>query len=49
MEQEKVLLSMQESPDRYHIVCVGANDRAKDLVFGVTSPAIAAIEDRAES
>jgi len=49
MEQEKVLLPMQESPDRYHIVCVGANDRAKDLVFGVTSPAIAAIEDRGES
>jgi len=49
MEQEKVLLTIQESPDRYYIVCVGANDRAKDLVFGVSSPATAAIEHRAES
>ena len=49
MEQEKVLLTIQESPDRYHIVCVGANDRAKDLVFSVSSPATAAIEHRAES
>ncbi len=43
MEQEEMLLPMQESPDRYHILCVGANDRAKDLVFGVSPPATVAI------
>ncbi len=39
MEQEKVLLPVQESADRYYIACVGANDRAKDLVFGTNTPA----------
>lgn len=43
-EQEEMLLPLRESPDRYHIVCVGANDRAKDLVFGVSPPATVAID-----
>jgi len=47
LEQERVLLPTLESPDGYHIVCVGANDRAKDLVFGTCSPATVEIEDRA--
>ncbi len=48
MEQEQLMLPVQESPDRYHLVCVGANDRAKDLVFGATSPATVEIEHRVE-
>ena len=47
IEQEQMLLPVQESPDRYHVVCVGANDRAKDLVFGVSDPGTAEIEHRA--
>jgi len=38
-EQEQVILPVQESADRYYIICVGANDRGKDLVIGTTSPA----------
>ena len=48
MEQEKVILPVQESADRYFIVCVGADDRAKDLVFGTNTPATVEIEHRAE-
>ena len=48
MEQEQVVLPVQESADRYYIVCVGANDRAKDLVFGTNTPATVEITDRAE-
>ena len=47
MEQERVILPVQESPDRYYIVCVGADDRAKDLVFGTNTPATVEIEARA--
>ena len=47
MEQEKVILPVLESPDRYYIVCLGANDRAKDLVFGTSTPATVEIEHRA--
>ena len=47
MEQEKVILPVEESADRYDIVCVGANDRAKNLVFGTTTPATVEITDRA--
>ena len=46
-EQERVLLPTLESPDGYHIVCVGASDRAKDLVFGTCRPATVQIEHRA--
>ena len=49
MEQEKVILPVQESADRYFIVCVGADDRAKDLVFGTNTPATVEIERRAEN
>ncbi len=45
MEQEKVLLPVHESPDRFWIVCVGADDRAKDLVFGTNTPATVEIEN----
>ncbi len=48
MEQEQVILPVQESADRYYIVCVGADDRAKDLVFGTNTPATVEITDRAE-
>ena len=47
MEQERVVLPVQESADRYYVVCAGANDRAKDLVFGTNTPATAEIEHRA--
>jgi hypothetical protein len=43
LEQEKILLPVQESADRYHLVCVGSNDRAKDLVFSTSLPATAEI------
>lgn len=46
IEQEKILLPVQESAERYYLVCVGANDRAKDLVFGTNTPAIVEIEHR---
>ncbi|MCH9010724.1 MAG: hypothetical protein IIC21_08880, partial [Chloroflexi bacterium] len=45
IEQEKVLLPVHESPDRFWIVCVGADDRAKDLVFGTNTPATVEIEN----
>jgi len=48
MEQEQIILPMQESPDNYRIICVGANDRAKDLIFGTSEPATAQIENRAK-
>ena len=47
MEAEKVLLHVQESPDRFNIVCVGADDRAKDLVFNSGTYGMAEIENRA--
>ena len=42
-----MILPVLESPDRYYIVCLGANDRAKDLVFGTNTPATVEIEHRA--
>ncbi len=48
-EQERVILPVQESADRYFIVCVGANDRGKDLVIGTTTPATVEVTDRAEA
>ena len=47
MEQEKIILHQHESPDRYWLICVGADDRAKDLAFSVSTPATAEIEHRA--
>ena len=46
-EQERVILPVLESADRYYILCVGANDRAKDLVIGTNTPATVEIEHRA--
>ena len=48
-EQEGVILPVQESADRYFIVCVGANDRAKDLIFGTNTPSTVEIDHRAET
>ena len=45
MEQEKILLPVHESPDRFWIVCVGADDRAKDLIFGTNTPATVEIDN----
>ncbi|RMF91830.1 MAG: hypothetical protein D6736_04635 [Nitrospinota bacterium] len=46
-EQERMLLPVQETAQRYFIVCVGAPDRGKDLVFPSGSPSIEEITDRA--
>ncbi len=46
-EQEKVMLSGQHDPSRYYLVCVGANDRAKNLIIGSGTPSSAEITDRA--
>jgi len=47
VEQEQIRLPVHRSPDRYFIACVGANDRAKDMVFPVGTPSTAEIEHRA--
>jgi len=47
MEQERVILHVHQSPDRYFIACVGAPDRAKDMVFPAGSPSIVEVEHRA--
>ncbi len=47
LEQEQVILHTHESPDRYWFVCVGADDRAKDLVFSASTPGTAEIVNRA--
>ncbi len=46
-EQEQTMLHTHETPDRYWLVCVGANDRAKDLIFAASTPGTAEIEHRA--
>jgi hypothetical protein len=46
-EQERMLMPVQETAQRYFIVCVGAPDRAKDMVFPSGSPSIVEITDRA--
>ena len=46
-EQERVMLPVRHDSSKYHIVCVGANDRAKDMVFPSGDPSIAEITDRA--
>jgi len=38
------LLPVHESPDRFWIVCVGADDRANDLGFGSNTPTTVEIE-----
>ena len=45
-EQERTLLHTHETPDRYWLVCVGANDRAKDLIFAASTPGTAEIGHR---
>ena len=47
MEQERVMLPVQSGPGRYYLVCVGANDRAKDLVLPSGTPVTVEIEHRA--
>jgi len=46
-EQERVMLHVRHDAGKYHIVCVGANDRAKDMVFPSDQPSIVEITDRA--
>jgi hypothetical protein len=46
-EQERIILPVLSGPERYFIVCVGANDRAKDMVFPCGSPSIVEVEHRA--
>lgn len=47
MDQEKIRLPVHRSPERYFIACVGANDRAKDMVFPVGTPSTVEVEHRA--
>ena len=47
VDQERVILPVHRSPDRYFVACVGANDRAKDMVFPVGSPSTVEVEHRA--
>ena len=46
-EQEKVMLPGQHDASRYYLVCVGANDRAKNLIIGSGTPSLAEITHRA--
>lgn len=46
-EQEKVMLPGMHDPSRYILICVGANDRAKNLIIGSGTPGMAEITDRA--
>ena len=46
-EQERVMLHGQHDSSRYFIVCVGADDRAKNLIIGSGTPGMAEITDRA--
>ena len=46
-EQERVMLHGQHDASRYFIVCVGADDRAKNLIIGSGTPGMAEITDRA--
>ncbi len=47
LEQEHVILPVQQSPERYFLVCVGADDRAKDLVFPSGTPSTVEVLHRA--
>lgn len=46
-EQERIMLHGQHDSSRYHLVCVGAPDRAKNLIFGSGTPSIIEVTDRA--
>ncbi len=41
------MLHGQHDASRYFIVCVGADDRAKNLIVGSVAPGMAEITDRA--
>ena len=45
-EQERVMLHGQHDSSRYHLVCVGAPDRAKNLIIGSGTPSIIEVTDR---
>jgi hypothetical protein len=47
-EQERVMLYGQHDPSRYHLVCVGASDRAKNLILSSGTPSMAEITHRTQ-